>query len=52
MLEYLLVSFNRSDEVEETTEHISYIIELSDNDKEPLKLINRVIFETQVRKLL
>lgn len=48
MLEYLLVAFNKLDLEEEKTEHICYVVEMNDEEKEAVTLVNRLVFETDI----
>lgn len=46
MLEYAVISFNVFHDVK--TEHTCYVVEITDDEKEAVKLVNRLIFETDV----
>ena len=46
MLEYIIIAFNILKDGK--TEHICYIVELNDKEKDATKLINRLVFETDV----
>jgi hypothetical protein len=52
MLEYLLIAFNKVNLEDEKTEHICYVVEMNDKDKEAVTLINRLVFETDICKQL
>lgn len=46
MLEYAVISFNTFSD--EKTEHTCFAVELNDEEKDAVKLINRLIFETEL----
>lgn len=50
MLEYAAIAFNTF--AEEKTEHVCYVVELNDKEKEAVSLINRLVFETDLGKRL